>query len=80
MLYIQICSKVWNDPAYRQLRVNLQQTLPEYQFLGICAVMWRFLNAAGRRRWANAAGVPVAQLKTEVVALAMNTIKIIRRK
>jgi hypothetical protein len=78
MLYIQTCAKFWNDPQYRNLKRDLQATLSEYQFLGICAVMWSFVKPANRRHWTEQAIKGSTGSKLEIAELAQLTIKTIK--
>ncbi len=78
VLYIQSCSKFWNDPAYNSVKQDLIREFSGYQFLGICAIMWRFLKPQGRRRWTEEAKLPkprFSALTAEVAALAKITLK-----
>jgi hypothetical protein len=51
MLYVQICNELWHDPVFKGLVNELEKAFPKYQFLGICAIMWRFLSETERRGW-----------------------------
>lgn len=51
ILFIQACSVFWQDPANRDLRINLRLAFDKYQFLGICAILWRFVPLRSRVWW-----------------------------
>jgi hypothetical protein len=51
MLFIRTCSVFWKSSEDIALKQTLKNLLPEYQFLGICAVMWRFLPLRLRIWW-----------------------------
>jgi hypothetical protein len=80
MLYIQSCAKFWNDPAFRTLKQQLTNATAPYQFLGICATMWRFLKPSQRKMWADSANSKVSpdKLKQHVASLAKQTLEILK--
>jgi hypothetical protein len=78
MLFIQTCGLFWRDPANKALKLGLLTVLDNYQFLGICGNMWRFLSPAARAWWTLEAARPTLrkpELLVEVQGLAALTIK-----
>ena len=77
LLFIQMCGVFWRDPANKDLKLGLLMVLDNYQFLGICGVMWRFLGPAARTRWTLEASRPTlrkTELQTEIKQLAKLTL------
>ncbi len=78
MLFIQTCSVFWKSAEDTTIKQTLINLLSEYQFLGICAVMWRFLPLKSRTWWTIEAARPTLRKKEllqAVRALADVTVK-----
>lgn len=78
VLFIQMCSLFWNDPKSKQVKQKLLALHENYQFLGICASMWRFMPIPARQRWVTQAYAPKitkSELVAEINTLALITIK-----
>ncbi len=73
VLFIQTCGVFWRDPTNKSLKMGLLAVLDKYQFLGICGIMWRFLDLKSRTWWTLEAARPTLrkpELLSEVVGLA----------
>jgi hypothetical protein len=78
MLFIQTCSVFWKSTENTTIKQTLINLLSEYQFLGICGVMWRFLPLKSRTWWTIEAARPTLRKKEllqAVRALADLTVK-----
>jgi hypothetical protein len=69
VLFIQACSVFWREPRNRELRLQLLINFSSFQFLGICANMWRFLSPRSREWWVLEASRPVKRATLQQIAI-----------
>ena len=83
VLFIQMCSIFWKDPKNKTIKQKLLSLHEKYQFLGICASLWRFMPLPARQRWFTEAYAPKinqSELIIEITTLANITISALSRK
>ena len=88
MFFIQIYNTYWNKKGKSETEkkaiANIKSVLKQYDLLGICAELWRFMPTRAKYRWATDAVMKpskekIATLIAEANILTINTYNILKR-